>query len=300
MSVDTHGLEVLRRSAEEITPGNAQELLLRTSTEPNYSFVSTDNSSSAILNNGQTYTGSWENTTGFSTVAFSVKTDQSGSLYADFSVDGVNVDSTLTYTVEASTNEVHRLTITKQYFRLRFTNSSGSTTDLIIKCASFAVFIEGEKYLHGPRFSYFNQLTTVGAANYQAFFTIMNARTYSGRANQSVINIISVSGALKHTSPCVFYLIKGGNLGGNPNFSSYATNLTSLYDSAATTVAVSTNDQILWSGHLGDTGELDNHFNGGGAEEITLQPGEWITLAAKAVTGTPSYVTGYINTREDQ
>lgn len=39
---------------------------------------------------------------------------------------------------------------------------------------------------------------------------------------------------------------------------------------------------------------------GGGAEEITLQPGEWITLAAKAVTGTPSYVTGYINTREDQ
>lgn len=36
------------------------------------------------------------------------------------------------------------------------------------------------------------------------------------------------------------------------------------------------------------------------AEEITLQPGEWITLAAKAVTGTPSYVTGYINTREDQ
>lgn len=126
MSVDTHGLEVLRRSAEEITPGNAQELLLRTSTEPNYSFVSTDNSSSAILNNGQTYTGSWENTAGFSTVAFSVKTDQSGSLYADFSVDGVNVDSTLTYTVEASTNEVHRLTITKQYFRLRFTNSSGS------------------------------------------------------------------------------------------------------------------------------------------------------------------------------
>lgn len=36
------------------------------------------------------------------------------------------------------------------------------------------------------------------------------------------------------------------------------------------------------------------------AEELTLQPGEWITLAAKSVTGTPSYVTGSLNTREDQ
>lgn len=32
----------------------------------------------------------------------------------------------------------------------------------------------------------------------------------------------------------------------------------------------------------------------------TLQPGEWFTLAAKSVTGTPAYVTGSINTREDQ
>ena len=36
------------------------------------------------------------------------------------------------------------------------------------------------------------------------------------------------------------------------------------------------------------------------AEEFTLQPGEWITLAAKSLAGTPSYVTGTINTREDQ
>lgn len=34
--------------------------------------------------------------------------------------------------------------------------------------------------------------------------------------------------------------------------------------------------------------------------EVTLQPGEWITLAARAVSGSPQYVTGSINTREDQ
>jgi len=53
---------------------------------------------------------------------------------------------------------------------------------------------------------------------------------------------------------------------------------------------------------LGDTGEIDHHFGNGNfnGEEVTLQPGEWVTLAAKAVTGNPSYVTGSVNTREDQ
>lgn len=181
--------------------------------------------------------------------------------------------------------------------------SAGSTTDLSIKVGSFAGFIEGEKVLHGNRFTYFNSLTTVGAANLQALFTIQNARTYAGRVNQAVINVLSVAGALKHTSPCLFYLIKNGTLVGNPNFQPVSSNSCSLQDTAATTVTYTTGDQLLWTGHLGDTGEIDHHFGGASdlnMEELTLQPGEWITLAAKAVTGTPSYVTGTINTREDQ
>jgi hypothetical protein len=156
--------------------------------------------------------------------------------------------------------------------------------------------------LHGNRFTYFNQLTTVGATNYQALFTIMNARTYLGRVNQSVINLLNVSGAIKHTSPVIFYLIKNGTLAGNPNFQALATYSASVYDTAATTVTYSTGDQLLATFHVGDTGEFDHHFGNGSLnlEELTLQPGEWVTLAAKATTGTPSYVTGSINTREDQ
>ena len=178
--------------------------------------------------------------------------------------------------------------------------SAGSTTNLTVKTASFAGFIEGGRYLHGPRFSYFRQLTTVGDTNYQALFTVMNSKYYASRTNQAVINIISVSGALKHNSPCIFYLIRNGALVGNPNFSSYATNSCSLFDNTAATVTVSGNNQIIWSGHLGDTGEIDHHFNPNEFEELTLQPGEWLTLAAKSSTGTPTYVTGSINTREDQ
>jgi len=179
--------------------------------------------------------------------------------------------------------------------------SAGSTTDLTVKVGSFAGFIEGNKVLHGPRFSYVNTLTTVGSSNYQALFTVKNALCFGGRSNQSVINLLTVSGALKHTQPCIFYLIKNGTLAGTPNFSSFGTGSCSLWDTAATTVTFSDNSQLLWSGHLGETGDIDHHFTNGSSQgELTLQPGEWVTLAAKASTGTPAYVTGSINTREDQ
>lgn len=177
--------------------------------------------------------------------------------------------------------------------------SAGSTTDLTVKVGSFAGFLEGQKVLHGNRFTYVNTLTTVGSSNYQALFTIMNKLTFGGRSNQSVINLRTVSGALKHTSPCIFYIIKNGALVGNPNFTSYSTTSCTTWDTAATTVTFTDNAQLLWTGHLGDTGEIDHHFVNGVQEELTLQPGEWVTLAAKSVTGTPSYVTGSINTRED-
>jgi hypothetical protein len=177
--------------------------------------------------------------------------------------------------------------------------SAGSTTNLTVKSGSYAGFLEGQITLHGLRFSYFNQLTSVGASNYQALFSIKNTRYFKGRTNQSVIKLLSIAGAIKHTSPVIFYLIKGGTLAGTPNWAFYDTESCSLFDNAATTVTFSTNSQLVWSGHLGDTGEMDHHFNGG-TEDVDLQPGEWITLAAKATTGTPAYVTGSINTREDK
>ena len=180
--------------------------------------------------------------------------------------------------------------------------SAGSTTNLTVKSGSVAGFIEGMKMLHGNRYTYYNQLTTVGSTNLQAVLTIMNTRYYGGRSNQSVINLLSASGALKHSSPCILYLIKGGTLAGNPNFQNISSNSSSLWDIASTTVTYTTGDQLLWTGHLGDTGEIDHHFGNGtyNAEELTLQPGEWVTLAARSVTGSPTYVTGSINTREDQ
>jgi hypothetical protein len=228
---------------------------------------------------------------GFGSISFKVEVIPPGANNADFvTVHTLKLPNTLT--APSFGNPSFPFTMAAY--------SAGSTTDLSVSCASFAGFIEGEKRLQGNRFSYYNQLTTVGATNLQVLFTIQNARYYAGRTNQAVINMLSVSGALKHTSPCIFYLIRGGNLSGNPNFLPLASNSCSLWDTAATTVSYTNGDQLLWTGHLGDTGEIDHHFDMTGLEELTIQPGEWVTLAARAVTGTPSWVTGSINTREDQ
>jgi hypothetical protein len=130
----------------------------------------------------------------------------------------------------------------------------------------------------------------------------MNTRYYGGRTNQVVINIISITGALKHTQPATFYLIKNGTLAGNPNFQSRSSNSCSVWDTAATAVTFVAGDQLLWVGQLGETGSFDHHFGNGefNAEEITLQPGEWVTVAAKASTGTPAHSLASLNTREDQ
>lgn len=179
--------------------------------------------------------------------------------------------------------------------------SAGSTTNITVKCGSFVGFIEGPKILHGPRFSYTNTLTTVGSTNYQALFTVKNRLFFGDRANQSVVNMLDVSAAVKHTQPCAFFLIRNGTLAGTPSFSSYSNTSCTLYDTAATTVSFSDNSQVVWSGQLAETGDLDHHFViNDTIGEITIQPGESITLAARSSTGTPSYASGSFNTREDQ
>jgi len=232
---------------------------------------------------------------GFGSITFKIEATPADGNNADFvTVHNLRLPNSLTNTSFGNPSFPFTMAV----------YSAGSTTNLTVKVGSFAGFIEGDKVLHGNRFTYFNSLNnTVGANNLQALFTIQNTRYYAGRSNQAVINILSVAGALKHTSPCIFYLIKNGALAGNPNFQSVSANSCSLQDTAATTVTYTTGDQLLWTGHLGDTGEIDHHFGGNNdlnMDELTLQPGEWITLAAKAVTGNPQYVTGTINTREDQ
>lgn len=90
--------------------------------------VSSDNSSMTPLASSATFTGEWEDVTGLSSVIVAVSTDQDGTFTIQFSPDGTNVDSTLTRYYRTGTIEApHRFTITRQFMRVTFQNTSAST-----------------------------------------------------------------------------------------------------------------------------------------------------------------------------
>lgn len=93
--------------------------------------ISQSNSSTIPIIAGATFTGDGEQCSDFSDIVISCKTDQDGVLYVDFSTDKSNWDSTLTYQVTASINEVHRLKVSKAFYRIRFNNSSASNQSFI-------------------------------------------------------------------------------------------------------------------------------------------------------------------------
>ena len=87
-----------------------------------------DNNSSVVaLNNGQVFTGDWQDVGQNGSVIVAVKTDQDGTFSVQFSPDGINVDSTLTRYYRINEIEApHRFTITRRYARVVFTNDSGA------------------------------------------------------------------------------------------------------------------------------------------------------------------------------
>jgi hypothetical protein len=90
-------------------------------------YISTSNSSSTPINAGLNFTGAVENVSDYDSLTVAVATDQDGYFEIQFSTDGVNIDSTLTRYYRTSQIEApHRFTITRQFFRIIFYNTSAS------------------------------------------------------------------------------------------------------------------------------------------------------------------------------
>ncbi len=174
--------------------------------------------------------------------------------------------------------------------------SGGSTTNASVSIGSFAGFVAGVKKLTGPRMTYSANSTAVTSTAYRALMTIRNDRVYATRANQSVINLLSFGGAIEDTTPVTVLLIRNAILAGTPNFQPWSTNSSTDVDTAATTCTITNNEQIIFSLPIGAAGSGIFSFE----DDITLQPGETVTLAAITVTGTAQYVLATLNTREDQ
>jgi len=94
-------------------------------------FPSTDNTTTTPLGSGLTYTGTGEvaPTDG---VTVSCQTDNTGTLYFDFSVDGTNWGAFPTngFDVASGIHEYHTAKVNGRYFRVRLVNDSGAQTYL--------------------------------------------------------------------------------------------------------------------------------------------------------------------------
>lgn len=88
--------------------------------------VSGGNSTSVPLTAGSLFTGAWEVVENFTSLICSLKTDQVGILYIEFSIDGLIADSSTTYAIEANVDEIHRVAVTRKYFRMGLLNASAS------------------------------------------------------------------------------------------------------------------------------------------------------------------------------
>jgi hypothetical protein len=99
------------------------------------SFLSALNSSVTALDNGQAFTGGWEDVGNYDSVVVSMVTDQNGTYSVQFSPDATNVDSTLTrYYRTSQINVPHRFTVARRWMRVVFTNDSGSPTRPTCAC----------------------------------------------------------------------------------------------------------------------------------------------------------------------
>jgi hypothetical protein len=180
--------------------------------------------------------------------------------------------------------------------------SAGSTTDVSLQVGSFAGFVEGDIRLTGPRSAYSNSqnnFVTTGAL--YPLFSVRNDRVHAhtgttARANQSVVNILSWGGAHDDATPVTFYLLRNATLAGPVNWTKWSADSVTYYDEAATTATISGNSQIVQVLPLGDSGSLQVPLE----DTTVLQPGETLTVAATAVTGTSVWTIGTLNIREDQ
>ena len=227
---------------------------------------------------------------------FQIKIDGEIEFYVQVAQPGENAHLALVHTIR---NAGVRTTPILSQPNLPFTMaaySAGSTTNTEVHCATAAGFNAGNVSLVGPRLSYEAKSTAVTSGAYRALFTLKNRLLFKGRANQAVINLVSFGGAIEDTTPCTIYLIKNATLLGTPNFIASSANSCAARDVAATTCTFADAEQVVISLPLGS----DGHDLLQLLDTILLQPGETVTVAAQCVTGSPAWVLGTLNTREDQ
>lgn len=96
------------------------------------SIADPDNTTTANLSNGGTFTGEWSQVQVGTRLILAVKADQNLTIQVQYSPDGTNADSTITrYYRTAQIEPPHIFINARPYYRILITNNSGSATTVL-------------------------------------------------------------------------------------------------------------------------------------------------------------------------
>ncbi len=169
------------------------------------------------------------------------------------------------------------------HFNLWVSNG-GTTTDIVMKCGSFGLFIEGNvepKQIHQPQFSSGLQ-SKASVQSEVALFTIRNKTTYASKANYIAIQLEFAATSIEANSANnlgTVRLVRNATLGGTPSYSDINTTDSVVeIDTAGTTVTGGTDLIPVTLAGKNDKGSLNLV-----SFKFVLKHGETLTFAAASV-----------------
>lgn len=91
--------------------------------------ISSANSTTTPLSGGATFTGDWDDILNYASISIIGEADEIGTLFADFSIDGVTVDRTLQLSSGSTSSfDIQSLIKITRYFRVRVVNGATPQT----------------------------------------------------------------------------------------------------------------------------------------------------------------------------
>lgn len=192
-------------------------------------------------------------------------------------------DFVVVHTVLYANNFTEPSVHNPNFFHTMWVNNKATTSNIILKSASYAYFVEGKTSLielHQPEnASGTKQKTTVTTE--VAIFTIRNKSTYASKTNFIDIILLGMGASIEASSAnnlATVRIVKNAILGGTPSYSDINTNNSVIeIDIAGTTV---TGGKELGAGLL--AGKNDGFRILLVPYKIILNPGDSLTLAGSS------------------
>ena len=185
------------------------------------------------------------------------------------------------HTIHYANQNTSPSTHNPNYILMIHADNLGTTSDIIVKCSSYAFFIEGEtQYIEvqQPLFSSGNQETSAVTTEL-AILTIRNKVLYNSKANYIDVLLEAISVSIEASGAnnlATIRVVKNAALGGTPAYVDIsATDSIVDMDVAGTTV---TGGRELFSFAL--AGKNDKLFHGVTEHKLYLSSGETLTISA--------------------